>query len=216
MNLVSPEIHNYCLKRSSKPSALLQELWDYTHAHTDAPQMLTGPIEGNFLRMLVGIHQPKRILEIGTFTGYSALWMAENLPKDGTIVTVDVSQNNLAIAKEFFAKSPYQKQIQIEEGPALRVMAKMIENQVEPFDMVFVDADKQNYTRYFQKCMELTKPRALMVFDNTLWSGRVLMEDQDEETQGIDRLNIMLEHDLRVQNVLLSVRDGIQLVQRVQ
>lgn len=216
MNFVSEDISAYALKRSTNPIPLLNELWDYTHVHTDAPQMLTGPIEGNLLKMLVGLTGAKRVLEVGTFTGYSALWMAQALPEDGMIHTCDVSENNLSIAKKFFARTDLGQHIHIHQGPALKTMAQMIENEEAPFDMVFVDADKENYPRYFQKALHLTRLGGLMVFDNTLWSGRVLDEDQDAETQGIDRLNIMMERDPHVDNVLLTVRDGIQLARKIK
>ncbi|MCB0272406.1 MAG: class I SAM-dependent methyltransferase [Bdellovibrionales bacterium] len=215
MNFIPKEIENYALKRSKKPSALLDELWAYTHAHTDAPQMLTGPLEGNFLHMLVSISGAKRVLEIGTFTGYSALWMAQALPADGKLITCDVSENNVSIAKQFFEKSEHGSKITIQMGPGLKILQKMIESGEDPFDVIFVDADKENYPRYFQKSLELIKNGGLMVFDNTLWSGRVLDEEQDAETKGIDRLNIMIENEKRVQNVLLTIRDGMQLVRKV-
>ncbi|MEZ4819136.1 MAG: class I SAM-dependent methyltransferase [Bdellovibrionota bacterium] len=214
---LTPEaIYQYTLKRSQKASSLLDELWDYTHQHTEAPKLLTGPIEGNFLNMLVGIAGVKRILEIGTFTGYSALWMAGALPDDGMLTTCELNPQNIGIAQMFFDRSEDGKKIRIQQGPALKTMQEMIESDHPPFDLIFVDADKKNYPRYFQKCLNLTQVGSLIVFDNTLWSGRVLEENQDEETQGIDRLNILAAQDPHVQNVLLTIRDGIQLMRRVK
>ena len=217
--LTPPDIYDYTLKRSSKPTPLLDELYTYTHQHTQMPQMLTGPIEGNFLSLLVSMIQAKNVLEIGTFTGYSALWMAACLPADGKLLTCDVSEQNLSIAKTFFERSPHGHKIKICEGPALKTLQLMIEADPRPapFDLIFVDADKENYPRYFQKALELVRVGGLLVFDNTLWDGRVLnkLQDQDAETKGIDRLNIMMAQSPEVQNVLLTVRDDIQLAQKI-
>ena len=198
-------------ERCSKPlSGLHDKLWVETYAKTHSPAMMVGPLEGQFLKMLAVMTGARRILEIGMFTGYSTLAWAEALPKDGRVVTCDVNPQTTEIAKRYFAESPHGQKIEIKLGPALESL-KLIPG---PFDLCFIDADKENYGAYYDRCMELVRPKGLIVLDNMLRSGRVL-DPHDEATKSVDGLNKRIREDERVENVLLPVRDGIMLVRKL-
>jgi caffeoyl-CoA O-methyltransferase len=160
--------------------------------------------------MLVLLTGARRILEIGTFTGYSALIWAEALPRDGRVVTCDINPETTEIARRYFAESPHGHKIEIKLGPALESL-KLING---PFDLCFIDADKESYPAYYEACLERVRPRGLIILDNMLRSGRVL-DAADPEGAAIDRLNERIRHDPRVENVLLPVRDGIMLAIRL-
>ncbi len=195
-------------ERHSKPlSSFHEKLWVETYSKTRSPAMMVGPLEGAFLKMLVLMTGARRILEIGTFTGYSALALAEALPKEGRVVTCDINPETAAIAQRYFDESPHGHKIELKLGPALESL-KLITG---PFDLCFIDADKESYGAYYDACMELVRPRGLIVLDNMLRSGRVL-NPSDEGTQVIDALNKRIRNDSRVENVLLPIRDGIMLV----
>jgi caffeoyl-CoA O-methyltransferase len=168
---------------------------------------MVGALEGAFLRMLVLMTGAKRILEIGTFTGYSALLWAEALPRDGRVITCDINPETTEIAKRYFAESPQGHKIEVKLGPALHSL-KFIDG---PFDICFIDADKESYPQYYEACFERVRPRGLIVLDNMLRDGQVL-EPADPGSLAIDALNKRIRKDPRVENVLLPVRDGIMLV----
>src|SRR4030066_249229 len=170
--IVSPPIDAYCLAHTTPADPLLDELAAYTRAHCKFPQMLSGSVEGTFLRMLVQISGTKRVLEIGTFTGYSALSMAAGLPDDGELTTCDIDPDTNTIARSFWARNPYGKKIQPRLGPALETIATLPADTV--FDFVFIDADKENYLNYYEAVLPHLKSGGLIVADNTLWSGKVL------------------------------------------
>jgi caffeoyl-CoA O-methyltransferase len=198
-------------ERCSKPlSALHDKLWVETYAKTHSPGMMVGPLEGQFLKMLALLTSARRILEIGMFTGYSTLAWAEALPKDGRIVTCDVNPGTTEIAKRYFAESSHAKKIEIKFGPALESLKRVW----GPFDICFIDADKENYGAYYDACLELVRPRGLIILDNMLRGGRVL-DPRDAASKAIDALNQRIRNDPRVENVLLPVRDGIMLVRKV-
>ena len=198
-------------ERCSKPlSGLHDKLWVETYAKTHSPAMMVGPLEGQFLKMLAAMTNARRILEIGMFTGYSTLAWAEALPKDGRIVTCDVNPETTEIAKRYFAQSPHGDKIEIKLGPALESL-KCVWG---PFDICFIDADKENYGAYYDACLELVRPRGLIILDNMLRGGRVL-DPHDKGTKAIDALNKRIRNDPRVENVLLPVRDGIMLVRKL-
>ncbi|HET7486738.1 MAG TPA: O-methyltransferase [Acidimicrobiales bacterium] len=200
----------------------------YTEAHTtplpalfdaiaeqarrfEAPGMLVGPVEGRFLETLVRAAGARRVLEIGTFCGYSALSMAAGLPPDGTIVSCEVHPPHAEAARRFVAESPYAGRIEVRLGPALDTVASLD----GPFDLVFIDADKTNYANYFEAVLPKLAPAGLIVVDNTLWSGRVLDDaDLDDDTVAIRSFNDLVAKDPRVTCVLLPVRDGVTLVTR--
>lgn len=178
---------------------------------TDMPQMLSGPLEGNFLKMVAKLTGAKRILELGTFTGYSALWLAQGLEKGGEIITCEFNPDNAKIAQGFFDKSPFKNNIHIKIGKALDTL----ETLKGPFDLAFIDADKSNYPIYYEKCLEMLRPGGSILVDNTLWGGAVL-DPQDTQTRAIHKLNGMILKDDRVENVLVTIRDGIQWIRKVK
>jgi caffeoyl-CoA O-methyltransferase len=208
--IISPAIEEYCRAHSLTTSPLRDELFVYTHAHCQMPQMLTGPLEGAFLAMLVRLTQARRIVEIGLFTGYSALSMAEALPTSGRIVSCEISEQNAAIARRFFDRSPHGGKIEIRMGPAL----KTLESLAGPFDLAFVDADKENYIAYFEALVPKLAPGGLIVADNVLWSGKVL-DPKEASDRAIAAFNDHVARDPRVEVVMLPVRDGVSLIRRV-
>jgi caffeoyl-CoA O-methyltransferase len=200
-------IEEYAERHSKPLSETHAKLWLETYSKTRNPGMMVGAVEGAFLRMLVRMTGARRILEIGTFTGYSALAWAEALPKDGRVVTCDVNAETVAIAKRYFAQSPHGHKIEVKLGPALESLKVL----TGPFDICFIDADKVNYGAYYDSCVELVRARGLIVLDNMLQGGRVLSPN-DSPAKAIDVLNQRIRRDTRVENVLLPVRDGIMLV----
>ena len=210
-SLMDSRIEAYATDHSTEEPELLQQLALETHEQMDHPQMLTGPLEGSFLHLLVLLLRARNILEIGMFTGYSALWMASALPDDGKLVTCEVNPEAEAIARRYFKESPHGAKITIQMGLALTSMRTL----KEPFDLVFIDADKENYPCYYEKSMELLRPGGIIVIDNVLWSGRTL-SPQDAETRAIHEVNEQVRNDKRVDKVLVPMRDGVLLVRKKQ
>jgi caffeoyl-CoA O-methyltransferase len=206
LTLVPEAIESYAAAHTEPPGPLFEALREETYAKMSVPQMQVGPVEGTFLRLLVRISGAKRVLEIGMFTGYSALMMAEGLPEDGELITCDVDPKAEAIAKRYFAKSQHGKKIQVRIGPALQT----IKTLKGPLDMVFIDADKENYSNYYDAVLPLLRPRGLLVADNVLWSGRVL-NPKDASDRAIVAFNEKVAKDSRVEKVVLTVRDGMML-----
>lgn len=202
-------IEAYAEAHTTPPDALLVELAEETRATMSAPQMLTGPAAGRFLELLVYATGARRVLEIGTFTGYSALSMAAALPDDGRIDTLDVEPRHAEVAQRYFDRSPHGGKITLHLGPALETLERL----AGPWDLVFVDADKANYHAYVEAVLPRLSERGLIAIDNTLWSGRVL-DPQDEDSRAIAALNDLLARDDRLAVVQLTVRDGITLVRR--
>ena len=207
--IVNEEIEAYAERHSTAPDPLLGELAEETKATMSAPQMLTGPIEGRFLELLVHASGAKRVLEIGTFTGYSALSMAAALPEDGHIDTLDIEPKHAEVAQRYFDRSPHGSKIALHLGPASETIARL-EGE---FDLVFIDADKEGYDAYYEAVLPRLSARGLIAIDNTLWSGRVL-DPQDESTRKIVALNDKIAADDRVVAVQLTVRDGVTLIRR--
>ena len=207
--LVDEPVEAYAEAHTTPPDPLLAELAEETRATMSAPQMLTGTIEGRFLELLVHASGAKRILEIGTFTGYSALSMAAALPEDGRIDTLDIEPKHAEVAQRYFDRSPHGAKITLHLGPAIESIGRL-EGE---FDLVFIDADKGGYDAYYEAVLPRLSARGLIAIDNTLWSGRVL-DPQDEPSQAIAALNDAIAADERVVAVQLTVRDGITLVRR--
>jgi caffeoyl-CoA O-methyltransferase len=204
-----PAIDRYCEEHTTPPAESLQRLASETHERLDSPQMLTGTIEGRFLEMLVWATQATRVLEIGTYSGYSALSMAAALPEGGRIVTCEISEQHAEFAQRHIDASPYADRIEIRLGPALDAIAGLD----GPFDLVFIDADKTAYPDYFDATLPKLAPRGLIVIDNTLWSGKVMDPAGDDANgQALAALNDRLAKDDRVVTVQLPVRDGVTLV----
>ena len=212
MPIVPEEIDRYAEEQTTRPASLLTELADETRATLPIPQMLTGIVEGRFLEMLVWTSGARRVLELGTYSGYSALSMAAALPEGGHIDTCEVEERHAEVARRYIAQSPYADRITVHLGPALET----IERLDGSFDFVFIDADKENYVNYYEAVLPRLTDRGLIAADNTLWSGRVLDEsDQSEGTRAIRKFNEHVRADRRVVSVMLSVRDGVTLIRRV-
>lgn len=205
--LVIEAIEQYARDKTQPEPRQLRALEERTHAEMQYPQMLTGRLEGRLLKLLVRLCSPRLVLEIGTFTGYSALSMAEGLPENGKIVTCEIDPVARDMAQAAFDASPFGGRIELRFGPALETIAT-IDGSI---DFSFIDADKQNYPAYYESVLERTRSGGVILIDNVLWSGRVL-EPDDDETAAIAALNDTIAEDDRVENVLLTVRDGVQLV----
>jgi caffeoyl-CoA O-methyltransferase len=209
--IVPDEIEEYAAAHTRPPPELLQQLAEETRATLRAPQMLTGTIEGRFLELLVHGLQAKRVLELGTYSGYSSLSMAAGLPEGGHIDTCEFDETHAEVARRYIAQSPYADRITVHLGPALET----IEQLEGEFDFVFIDADKENYLNYYEALLPRLADHGLMAIDNTLWSGRVLDGDDDSEaTRAIREINDRIADDDRVIAVQLTVRDGVTLVRR--
>jgi caffeoyl-CoA O-methyltransferase len=211
MPIVPDEIDRYAEEHTTPPLSLLADLAEETRATLPIPQMLTGVVEGRFLEMLVWTSGARRVLELGTYSGYSALSMAAALPEGGHIDTCEVEERHAEVARRYIAESPYGDRITVHLGPALET----IERLEGSFDFVFIDADKENYVNYYEAVLPRLGERGLIAADNTLWSGRVLDEsDQSEGTRAIRTFNEHVRADSRVTSVMLSVRDGVTLIRR--
>jgi len=204
-------IDAYAAAHSSPESKLLEKVANETRTSMGGHLMMVGPVEGRLLQLLVRLSGARQVLEIGTFTGYSALWMAAALPPDGSIVTCEVDPQTAAIARRHFGSSPWAEQIRLRVGPALETLATL----EGPFDLVFLDADKENYRNYYEAVLPLLAEDGLIAVDNVLWSGRVLDDSDDSPaTRAIVEFNDFVRHDPRVECVMLTVRDGLTLLRR--
>ncbi len=206
MNLVPEEIETYCESHSSPESEVLKALVKETYENAKLPQMQVGHLEGAFLKILVRLTRAQRVLEIGTFTGYSALAMAEGLPENGKVITCDIDPVNTEIARKHWSLSPNGKKIELKLGPALQTL-ETIEG---PFDLAFIDADKENYLKYWNKILPKMNSGGLLIADNVLWSGRVLNPKEPTDHK-IAEFNKQVHSDPRVELLMLPVRDGMTL-----
>jgi caffeoyl-CoA O-methyltransferase len=209
MDIVDKRIELYASEHCQEEPELLKKLSQETHDTLPSSRMLTGRIEGRLLKLLALMIGARRILEIGTFSGYSALSMAEALPENGELITCDVNPVCLAVARKYFSESPHGGKIRVEEGPALDTIARLEGS----FDMVFIDADKPNYSNYYEAVLPLVRKGGLIAIDNVLWSGRVLNPDSVFD-KAIVALNKKVQSDERVDQVLLTVRDGLYLARK--
>ena len=207
--VVSADIDAYAQAHSMPESDLCRALREETQRRMEAPQMMVGPLEGAFLKMMAQLVGARRVLEIGMFTGYSALCFAEALPADGTVITCEVDEESVALARQYFARSPIGKKIEIRMGPALDTMREL----KGPFDLIFIDADKMNYLNYYRRALDLLSPTGVILIDNVLWDGDVLKQPPpDEKTAAIQELNRVVAADPCVSAVLVTIRDGILVV----
>ena len=207
--IVHPGLEAYAARHGAPESRLFRELARVTKAKTAWPQMQVGRLEGGFLRLMVKIARAKRVLEIGTFTGYSALAMAEGLPSGGRLITCDLDPVATRIAREYWKRSSHGKKIELRLGPALQ----MIPRFKGFFDLVFIDADKENYIRYWNLCVPKVRRGGVLLVDNVFWGGRVL-RPQDTTTRAIAAFNRFAAADRRVEVVILPLRDGVTLAYR--
>ncbi len=209
INLVPIELETYAEAHSMPESAVCRGLREETFRSTDLPQMLVGPLEAAFLKMMAQLVGARRVLEIGMFTGYSALSVAEVLPDEGRIITCEREVEYAAIARRFFDQSPDGRKIEIRLGNALDTLREVR----GPFDLIFIDADKVNYLNYYRRALELVAPTGVILIDNVLWNGEVLrVPPPDPSTAAIQELNRMVATDPRVTAVLVTIRDGVLVV----
>ena len=211
IDIADPRVEQYAVEHTTGEPAYFAELAERTRAETDAPTMMVGTLEGRFLAALVALARPQLVLELGTFTGYSALSMAGSLPPGGRIITCDISEKHVALARRNIAASPHADVIEIRVGPALDSIGALD----GPFDMVFIDADKVNYVAYYEAVVPKLAPEGVILADNVLWSGR-LLDDSDDSTatRAIREFNDHVAADERVEVVMLTVRDGVSLIRR--
>ncbi|MGZ3787036.1 MAG: O-methyltransferase [Bacteriovorax sp.] len=218
MQLIDKKIEDYCIAKSNLPSADCDRIESYTKAHVHGAQMLIGKMEASFMGFLLRSTFAKRVLELGTFTGYSALAMAENLPEDGEVITVDINEETVALAKEFWGQSKNGHKIRSLLGSGLDIIPTLTGD----FDFVFIDADKRNYIEYLKLTVPMLSPKGIIVIDNVLWSGRVVPGSEpsgsdlhDRNTEFIRMVNDYIAAEKTLYGTLLPIRDGMFLIKKL-
>lgn len=211
MNFLEEKLEHYVLKHSEEEPELLQQLSRETHLKVLQPRMLSGAYQGRLLAMLSKLVAPKHVLEIGTYTGYSALCLAEGLLTEGRIDTIDVNEELIKIQRKYFDNSRFGKQIIQHLGNA----AEIIPTLSGTFDLIFIDADKEQYPLYFDLVVDRVRPGGLIIADNVLWSGKVIEKSNDEATKSLRVFNKKVATDSRVETVLLPIRDGLTLLRKI-
>lgn len=214
MDIINPSIQDYCDAHTSPESDVLKKLNRDTQANVLQPRMLSGHFQGRLLSMLSKMIQPEYILEIGTYTGYSAICLAEGLKEGGTLITIDVNPEQEDRIRQHIKEAGMENKIRFIVGDAYNI----IKTLPHRYDLVFIDADKPNYRKYYDQTIELVKPGGYILLDNMLWSGKVVDEKElskDKDTQLLDDLNTYITSDVRVENILLPVRDGIMLLRKI-
>jgi len=206
------QLSEFCESFSSPVSAVLQELERETHLKTMSPQMAAGPLQGQFLRMLSWMMRPSRVLEIGTFTGYSAICLAEGLAEGGELHTIDIDPEIAHFGKKYFAKAGLEDRISAHIGDAFDVIPALGGN----FDLVYLDSNKTDYPALFDLVFDRIRPGGFLLADNMLWGGKVMEGADDPDTRGIRAFIKKIQEDPRVENVLLPVRDGVMLVRKLK
>ena len=209
-DIVNNKIEDYIRENSSKEPEILKDLNKETYLKVLNPRMLSGHIQGRFLSIITKLIKPKKILEIGTYTGYSAICMAEGLIENGIIHTIDINEELISIQNKYFAKSKCNNSIIQHVGDARNI----IKSINEKFDLVFLDADKENYIEYYELVIEKVRKGGLIIADNVLWTGKVVEpeKDDDELTQYLIDFNKMINEDDRVENIILPLRDGLNVI----
>lgn len=210
MDIVAREAEKYASDHTTPLSSLLEEIEDFTLTSTSYPSMLTGRVEGRFLQLIVQLSGAQRIVEIGTFTGYSALAMAEGLPEGGQILTIERDPDHAKIAQEFFDRSPSGFKITLRLGEALEILKTLPDANT---DLVFIDADKQNYSSYYREAMRILRNGGLILADNALWYGRIF-DPKDDESRAMADFNELVKTDNRTEKLFLTIRDGIYLIRK--
>ena len=208
--IVAEELERYAQEHSTPDPEFFRRLEEETRANTTAPGMMVGPLEGQLLGWLVRLSQARRILEIGTFTGYSSISIALALPVDGRITSLDVNEKTTAVARRYAEEAGVADRIDYRVGPALEALARLD----GAWDLVFIDADKENYVNYYEAVLPKLADGGFIVADNVLWSGRVLEEGGEESTRAIKAFNDHVVADDRVECLMLTVRDGMTLIRR--
>lgn len=212
MEFISQKLDDYICAHSENEPEILYELNRETHINVLLPRMLSGHFQGRVLSMLSHMIQPKNVLEIGTYTGYSALCFAEGLSENGKITTIDKNEELEDLVKEYVEKAGYKDQIKCVIGDAMEIIPEI----KEEFDLVFIDADKSNYVNYYNLVIDKVRKGGYIIVDNVLWSGKVLEESasEDKDTPAILELNKIIHEDERVQEVLLPIRDGLMIARK--
>jgi caffeoyl-CoA O-methyltransferase len=210
MEFIEQPLANYCNEHTSPENEVLQALNRETNLKIMMPRMLSGHLQGRFLSMITHMIKPKYVLEIGTYTGYSALCFAEALEKDAKIITIDINLELEDFVRNYFAKSPYNDLIDFRLGNAMEILPTL--NQT--FDLVFIDADKENYLNYYKLVFDKVKSGGFILADNVLWSGKILQEKKDKDTKAICDFNDFVMNDSRVEKIMAPVRDGIYMIRK--
>lgn len=214
MEFIDEALLAYCENHTSTEDPLLQKITRETRAKVLMPRMISGHLQGKMLELFVKMHQPKIILEIGTYTGYSGICMARGLAESGKLITLDINDELETMVRGFFQESGLSDQIDYRLGNALELIPKI----AGPFDLVFIDADKINYQRYYDLIIDKVPSGGIILADNVLWSGKILVKsDQkiDKDTQAILNFNAYVQADSRVENVLLPIRDGVMMARKI-
>ncbi len=211
MDFLSSELSKYIEKHTSSPSELLTTVERLTHQRVLMPRMISGHLQGRVLSMLSKIIRPNSILEIGTYTGYSALCLAEGLPEGGKLVTIDINIELQEMVKDFFGQSSYTDKLEYKIGNALEIIPEL----EDAFDLVFIDADKENYSNYYDLVFNKMPAGGIIIADNVLWSGKVLADENDKDTIALRKFNKKVQEDTRVENVLFPVRDGLMIIRKL-
>jgi len=210
MDIVAREAEEYASDHTTPMSPLLEEVESFTLTNTSYPSMLTGRVEGRFLQLAVQLSGAQRVVEIGTFTGYSALAMADGLPEGGQILTIEHNHDHAKIAKGFFDRSPSGFKITLCLGEALEILKTLPDAET---DLVFIDADKQNYSAYYREAMRILRNGGLILADNALWYGRIF-DPKDDESRAMADFNELVKADNRAEKLFLTIRDGIYLIRK--
>jgi predicted O-methyltransferase YrrM len=213
MNFLPEEIDDYSTKYTTEETELLKALNRETYLKMLIPRMLSGHMQGRILSAVSHMIKPENILEIGTYTGYSALCLAEGLQKNGKLITIDVNEELAPMTNRYFGQSEYTNQIEFKIGNAVEVIPTLTES----FDLVFIDADKDNYSTYFDLIIDTLPKGAFVLVDNVLWSGHVIKPEaeMDESTKAIHEFNKKVHEDNRVENVLFPIRDGLMILRKI-
>lgn len=206
MKFINKNINDYCDSVSESDSCFLKDLKTYTNENEELPQMISGNMVGNILQVLIKSLKAKRILEIGTFTGFSSIKMAEG-NSECTVDTCELMDKHVKTARKFISKANLKKQIFVHHGPALNTLETF---KVNTFDLAFIDADKINYLEYYRRCMALVKKNGIIVLDNMLWSGEVI-NPKDDNSMILNKTAKFINQDDRVFNVLMPIRDGLMV-----
>ncbi|HZE68271.1 MAG TPA: class I SAM-dependent methyltransferase [Pyrinomonadaceae bacterium] len=204
--------YNYLLETSIREPEIARRLREETQQRENA-QMQIGPDQGQFMQLLVQLLRAKKTIEVGVFTGYSALWVAMGLPRDGRVIACDISEEYTSVARRYWKEAGVDKKIELRIGPALETLDELVRSgQAETFDFAFIDADKTNYENYYERALRLLRVGGLIAIDNTIWSGKVAdRAQQDDDTVAIRRLNEKLFRDERITLSMLTVGDGLTL-----
>lgn len=207
-----PALEQYILDHTTPESSLRATLGRAAHVRLIRPRMLSGHLQGNLLRMLVQMTQARRVLEIGTYSGYAAHCMAEVLPEDGQVHTIESDDEMEDFIREYIAMAPYRDRIQLHIGDAMELIPELVSQH--SFDLVYIDANKRQYPDYYEMLIPHLRSGALILADNTLWDGKVALDPAptDRQTQSILRFNRMVQDDPRVENLILPLRDGLSLI----